>query len=129
MRFNRVSHRPANNISIGILDHRGNVGVKTHRDTGDGVIIACVDNTNFINADQTIFEGLTPFCATINGLGEACINVVIAQESGKLQIAIRGVVSLDMTEKGDPSAAFNVDGAYIARFEAQTEALRQSSAV
>ena len=55
-------------------------------------------------------------------LTEAVPNVVIAQESGKLQIAIRGVVSLDMTEKGDPSAAFNVDGAYIARFEAQTGA-------
>lgn len=55
-------------------------------------------------------------------LTEAVPNVVISQESGKLQIAIRGVVSLDMTEKGDPSAAFNVDGAYIARFEAQTGA-------
>ena len=40
----------------------------------------------------------------------------------KLQIAIRGVVSLDMTEKGDPSAAFNIDGAYIARYEAQVGA-------
>lgn len=55
-------------------------------------------------------------------LVEAVPNVQIAQESGKLQIAIRGVVSLDMTEKGDPSAAFNVDGAYIARPEAQTGA-------
>jgi hypothetical protein len=45
------------------------------------VIVACVNNTNFVNADQTVFEGFTPFCATINGLGEACINVVIAQET------------------------------------------------
>lgn len=52
-------------------------------------------------------------------LADAIPNVNIAQESGKLQIAIRGVVSLDMTEKGDPSAAFNVDGAYVPRFEAQ----------
>lgn len=52
-------------------------------------------------------------------LEEVAPNVQIAQESGKLQIAIRGVVSLDMTEKGDPSAAFNVDGAYVARYEAQ----------
>lgn len=52
-------------------------------------------------------------------LTEAVPNVSIAQESGKLQIAIRGVVSLDMTEKGDPSAAFNVDGAYVPRYEAQ----------
>lgn len=53
------------------------------------------------------------------GLTDAVPNVNIAQESGKLQIAIRGVVSLDMTEKGDPSAAFNVDGAYVPRYEAQ----------
>lgn len=52
-------------------------------------------------------------------LAESVPNVQIGQESGKLQIAIRGVASLDMTEKGDPSAAFNVDGAYIARPEAQ----------
>ena len=44
---------------------------------------------------------------------------MLFRSSGKLQIAIRGVVSLDMTEKGDPSAAFNLDGAYIARPEAQ----------
>ena len=55
-------------------------------------------------------------------LAEAVPNIQIAQESGKLQIAIRGVVSLDMTEKGDPSAAFNLDGAYVARPEAQTGA-------
>lgn len=53
------------------------------------------------------------------GLTDAVPNVNIAQESGKLQIAIRGVVSLDMTEKGDPSAAFNIDGAYVPRYEAQ----------
>ncbi|MBQ0960908.1 TonB-dependent receptor [Ideonella sp. 4Y11] len=55
-------------------------------------------------------------------LEEVTPNLQMAQESGKLQIAIRGVTSLDMTEKGDPSAAFNVDGAYIARYEAQTGA-------
>ncbi|NDY91884.1 TonB-dependent receptor [Ideonella livida] len=53
------------------------------------------------------------------GLTDVAPGVQIGQESGKAQIAIRGVVSLDMTEKGDPSAAFNVDGAYIARPEAQ----------
>lgn len=55
-------------------------------------------------------------------LEEVAPNVQITQESGKLQIAIRGVVSLDMTEKGDPSAAFNIDGAYVARYEAQVGA-------
>jgi len=49
-------------------------------------------------------------------------NVEISQESGMLQVAIRGVTSLDMTEKGDPSAAFHIDGAYIPRYEAQAAA-------
>jgi len=49
-------------------------------------------------------------------------NVEISKESGMLQIAIRGVTSLDMTEKGDPSAAFHIDGAYVPRYEAQAAA-------
>jgi iron complex outermembrane receptor protein len=55
-------------------------------------------------------------------LTETLPNVEIAQESGMLQIAIRGVTSLDMTEKGDPSSAFHIDGAYIPRYEAQAVA-------
>ena len=35
-----------------------------------------------------------------------------------LQITIRGVTSTDQTEKGDPSAAFMLDGVYIARTQA-----------
>jgi iron complex outermembrane receptor protein len=62
-----------------------------------------------------------------NGLAEVIITAQkvaqpaskTAQESGMLQIAIRGVTSLDMTEKGDPSSAFHIDGAYVARYEAQ----------
>ena len=56
-------------------------------------------------------------------LAEALPNVEIAQESGMLQVSIRGVTSLDMTENGDPSAAFHIDGAYIPRYEAQAAAL------
>ncbi|MES2259939.1 MAG: TonB-dependent receptor [Pseudomonadota bacterium] len=52
-------------------------------------------------------------------LTEMAPNVQVSSESGKLQIAIRGVASLDMTEKGDPSTAFNVDGGYVGRPEAQ----------
>jgi iron complex outermembrane receptor protein len=55
-------------------------------------------------------------------LGERVPNIQLGQSSGKLQIAIRGVASFDTTEKGDPSAAFNIDGAYISRPEAQTGA-------
>ena len=52
---------------------------------------------------------------------ESLPGVEIAQESGMLQVSIR-VTSLDMTEKGDPSAAFHVDGAYVPRHEAQAAA-------
>lgn len=55
-------------------------------------------------------------------MAELLPNVEISKESGMLQVAIRGVVSLDMTEKGDPSAAFHIDGAYVPRYEAQTAA-------
>jgi iron complex outermembrane receptor protein len=55
-------------------------------------------------------------------LAETLPNVEIAQETGMLQVAIRGVTSMDMTEKGDPSAAFHVDGAYVPRYEAQAVA-------
>ncbi len=37
-----------------------------------------------------------------------------------LRITIRGVTNSDTTEKGDPSAAFMLDGIYIARPQAQT---------
>lgn len=54
-------------------------------------------------------------------LTEMAPNVQVAVENGsRLQVAIRGVTSLDMTEKGDPSTSFNVDGAYIGRPEAQS---------
>lgn len=55
-------------------------------------------------------------------LADSLPNVEIAQETGMLQVAIRGVTSMDMTEKGDPSAAFHVDGAYVPRYEAQAVA-------
>lgn len=55
-------------------------------------------------------------------LAELLPNVEIGRESGMLQVAIRGVTSMDMTEKGDPSSAFHIDGAYVARYEAQAVA-------
>jgi len=52
-------------------------------------------------------------------LTELAPNVQITTDTGMLQVSIRGVVSLDTTEKGDSSTAFNVDGAYVGRTEAQ----------
>ncbi len=42
-------------------------------------------------------------------------NVQIANVGGATTIAIRGVTSADTTEKGDPSASFNIDGVNLAR--------------
>jgi iron complex outermembrane recepter protein len=52
------------------------------------------------------------------GLGNQIPNLSIDRANG-LQITIRGVTSTDGTEKGDPSAAFLLDGIYIARPQAQ----------
>ncbi|WDF72906.1 TonB-dependent receptor [Novosphingobium sp. KACC 22771] len=51
-------------------------------------------------------------------LGDQVPSVMINRNNG-LQITIRGVTSADGTEKGDPSAAFMMDGIYIARQQAQ----------
>lgn len=52
-------------------------------------------------------------------LGDSLPNVWISQDTGKAQIAIRGVTNSDMTEKGDGSTAFHLDGAYLSRPETQ----------
>lgn len=51
-------------------------------------------------------------------LAETVPNLSIDRANG-LQITIRGVTSTDGTEKGDPSAAFMLDGIYIARPQVQ----------
>jgi iron complex outermembrane recepter protein len=51
-------------------------------------------------------------------LADSVPNLSIDRTNG-LQITIRGVTSTDGTEKGDPSAAFLLDGVYIARQQAQ----------
>ena len=51
-------------------------------------------------------------------LADVTPNLSIDRNNG-LQITIRGVSSSDNTEKGDPSAAFLLDGIYIARPQAQ----------
>ncbi|WP_226635395.1 TonB-dependent receptor [Novosphingobium profundi] len=51
-------------------------------------------------------------------LNELVPNIAITRGNG-LQITIRGVTSTDQTEKGDPSAAFNLNGIYIARPQQQ----------
>jgi iron complex outermembrane recepter protein len=48
-------------------------------------------------------------------LNDAVPNLAISENGDSARISIRGVTSTDLTEKGDPSAAFLLDGVYIAR--------------
>ncbi|MBA5687034.1 TonB-dependent receptor [Rugamonas apoptosis] len=50
-----------------------------------------------------------------SNLTELVPNVQISNNGGATVISIRGVSSADTTEKGDPSAAFNIDGVNLAR--------------
>ena len=50
-------------------------------------------------------------------------NTYLENSYDGLRITIRGVSNADVTEKGDPSAAFMVDGVYVARPQGQNVAL------
>ncbi|MES2126177.1 MAG: TonB-dependent receptor [Pseudomonadota bacterium] len=52
-------------------------------------------------------------------LGARSPNVELDGAADGLKITIRGVTNADTTEKGDPSAAFMLDGIYIARPQSQ----------
>lgn len=67
-----------------------------------------------IGGDDLIQSGIT----NPTQLEESVPNLSIVRGNG-LQITIRGVTSTDGTEKGDPSAAFMLDGVYLARPQAQ----------
>ena len=59
---------------------------------------------------------------TPGALGARLPNTYLENSYDGLRITIRGVSSADVTEKGDPSAAFMVDGVYIARPQSQNAA-------
>lgn len=67
-----------------------------------------------VTGDSLIETGVT----NPTQIAEVVPNISIDRANG-LQITIRGVTSTDGTEKGDPSAAFMLDGIYIARSQAQ----------
>jgi iron complex outermembrane receptor protein len=54
-----------------------------------------------------------------SGLAARLPNVHLDGAADGLKITIRGVSNADTTEKGDPSAAFMLDGIYIARPQGQ----------
>jgi iron complex outermembrane receptor protein len=53
-------------------------------------------------------------------IGARLPNTYLEYGNDGLRITIRGVSNADNTEKGDPSAAFMVDGVYVARPQSQT---------
>lgn len=67
-----------------------------------------------VGGDDLIASGIT----NPTQLEESVPNLSIVRGNG-LQITIRGVTSTDGTEKGDPSAAFMLNGVYLARPQAQ----------
>ena len=59
---------------------------------------------------------------TPGALGARLPNTYLENSYDGLRITIRGVSNADVTEKGDPSAAFMVDGVYVARPQSQNAA-------
>jgi iron complex outermembrane recepter protein len=92
-------------------------------DEGDIIVTATRNETllsktpiamTAISGDALAESGIT----NPTQLEESVPNISIVRGNG-LQITIRGVTSTDGTEKGDPSAAFLLDGIYLARPQAQ----------
>ncbi len=67
-----------------------------------------------VSGDQLLAQGIS----NPTQLGSSVPNLRIDRNNG-LQVTIRGVTSTDNTEKGDSSAAFLLDGIYLARPQAQ----------
>jgi iron complex outermembrane recepter protein len=89
-------------------------------DDGDIVVTATRSETllsktpiamTAITADGLRDAGITD----ARSLNDAVPNLAISENGDSARISIRGVTSTDLTEKGDPSAAFLLDGIYIAR--------------
>jgi iron complex outermembrane receptor protein len=68
-----------------------------------------------LQGDQLEKAGLD----TPGDIGDRLPNTYLQNSYDGLRVTIRGISSSDNTEKGDPSAAFMVDGIYIARPQSQ----------
>jgi iron complex outermembrane recepter protein len=88
------------------------------------IIVTATRNETLLSKTPIAMSAFTGDDLTQNGvtnptqLADSVPNVSIVRGNG-LQITIRGVTSTDGTEKGDPSAAFMLDGIYLARPQAQ----------
>jgi iron complex outermembrane recepter protein len=89
-------------------------------DSGDIIVTATRENTLLSKTPIAITaitgEGLRDAGITdARSLNDSVPNLQISENGDSARISIRGVTSSDQTEKGDPSAAFLLDGVYIAR--------------
>ncbi len=66
-----------------------------------------------LTPEQLSEQGIT----STDDLNGAAPGVVISSFTQGLQVTVRGIGSQDTSEKGDPSAAFLLDGIYIPRFQ------------
>ncbi|MBU6207360.1 MAG: TonB-dependent receptor, partial [Alphaproteobacteria bacterium] len=89
-------------------------------DSGDIIVTATRDSTQLSKTPITMTaltskslrdEGITDARQLENAVPGLSLN----ENGDAVRISIRGVTSTDTTEKGDPSAAFLLDGIYIAR--------------
>ncbi len=87
---------------------------------GDIIVTATRENTllsktpialTAITSEELRDAGITD----ARSLNDSVPNLQISENGDSARISIRGVTSSDQTEKGDPSAAFLLDGVYIAR--------------
>ncbi len=88
--------------------------------SGDIIVTATRENTLLSKTPIAITaitgEGLRDAGITdARSLNDFVPNLAISENGDAARISIRGVTSTDLTEKGDPSAAFLLDGIYIAR--------------
>jgi iron complex outermembrane recepter protein len=89
-------------------------------DSGDIIVTATRESTLLSKTPIAITaitnEGLRDAGITDSrSLNDLVPNLRITENGDAVRISIRGVTSSDTTEKGDPSAAFLLDGIYIAR--------------
>lgn len=94
--------------------------VEAEAGSGDIVVTATREATLLSKTPIAITaisgEGLRDAGITdARSLNDSVPNLAISENGDSARISIRGVTSTDLTEKGDPSAAFLLDGVYIAR--------------
>jgi len=92
--------------------------------TADDIVVTATRTTSLASKTPVALTAISGEALRTAGvtdtteLGAQVPNISLDRNGG-LQITIRGVTSTDNTEKGDPSAAFMLDGIYIARAQAQ----------